>query len=90
MEKNHEAACGCPCCQVEEMAQKACACVRKHPESAALAGGCAGFVLAQLPWWRLLKVGFGLIKPAVIFYGLYRLAEDYSARQGCRGKSSGE
>ena len=51
--------------------------------------GVAGFLLAQLPWRRIFKIGVSLAytfgKPAVILYGLYRLAEDCQSRRCCGG-----
>ena len=69
------------------MAARARACIREHPDAAALVSGGAGFLFAQLPLRRLAAAGMGLgcalVKPAAILYGLYRLAEDCHAGRWC-------
>jgi hypothetical protein len=83
--EEHKETVGCPCCK--EMIAKAQTCIREHPAEAALVSGGAGFLIAQLPLRRLAAVGIGLgcalVKPAAIFYGLYRLAEDCRAGRWC-------
>ena len=64
------------------------ACIREHPAQAAWVSVGVGLLLAQLPL-RLLatalaRLGVWMLKPALILYGLYRLAEDCHARR-CPG-----
>jgi hypothetical protein len=73
----HKEAAGCRCC--EETVARARTCIRERPAEAALISGCAGFLFAQLPLRRLVAVGLWLVKPAAVFYGLYRLADDCRA-----------
>ena len=73
----------CPQC-VETMA-RAEKCIREHPKEAALACLGAGFILAQLPLRLLLgaiaRLAVLALKPAVLFYAMYRMAEDIQARR---------
>ena len=63
-----------------EAAARAQACIQTHPAQAAWVSLGAGFLLAQLPL-RLLATALArllvlVLKPTLILYGLYRLAED--------------
>ena len=73
----------CPRC-VEAMAE-AETCIREHPGQAALTCLGAGFVLAQFPLRLLMgalaRLVMWILKPAVVLYGIYRLAEDIHARR---------
>lgn len=79
----------CPRC-VATVA-KAEKCIKEHPDEAALTSLGAGFILAQLPLRLLMSVLARLIllvlKPAVVLYGIYRLAEDVYARR-CPGEDT--
>ncbi|MCX6967490.1 MAG: hypothetical protein NTZ46_06865 [Verrucomicrobia bacterium] len=72
----------CPQC-VEAMA-KAETTIREHPGEAAIASLCVGFLIAQLPLRLLMSAIARLIllvlKPTVLLYGVYKMAEDVQAR----------
>jgi len=73
------------CPQCREAMKKAKTCIREHPGQAALTCLGAGFLLSQLPLRLLIgsfvRLVLWLLKPAVMLYGIYRLAEDVHARQ---------
>ena len=73
----------CPRCV--EMVDRAEKCIREHPRQAALTCLGAGFLLSRLPLRLLLSALARLIlwflKPAVLLYGIYRLAEDIHAQR---------
>jgi len=68
----------CPRC-VEAVA-KIQECIREHPTEAAVGTLSAGFLLAQLPLRllaaALVRLVLLVLKPTLLLYGLYRLAED--------------
>lgn len=73
------------CPQCREVLAKTETCIREHPDEAALVSLGAGFLLAQFPL-RLLMAAVArlvvmVLKPAVVFYALFRMAEDVYARQ---------
>ena len=72
----------CPRC-VEAMAKME-KCIRENPGESALTSLIAGFFLAQLPLRLLIsalaRVILLILKPAVVLYGIYRMAEDIYAR----------
>jgi len=55
-------------------------CIREHPAQAALVSLGVGFLVAQLPLRllaaALVRLMVWVLKPTLILYGLYRLAED--------------
>ena len=73
------------CPQCKEAMDQAETCIREHPRQAALACLGAGFLLSLLPLRLLLsalvRLILCLLKPAVMLYGVYRLAEDVHARR---------
>ena len=68
----------CPQC-VEAMARLE-KCIRENPREAALTSLGAGFLLAQLPLRLLMatvaRIVLLVLKPTVLLYGVYRMAED--------------
>ena len=73
------------CPQCKEAVDRAETCIREHPMEAALTSLGMGFVLAHLPLRLLgsvlLSTVLLLLKPAMILYGIYRLAEDIHTRR---------
>ena len=60
-------------------------CIREHPAQAAWVSLAVGLLLAQLPLrllaTALVRLMVWVLKPALVLYGLYRLAEDCQARR---------
>ena len=73
----------CPRCK--EAMTRAETCIREHPRQAFLTCLGAGFLLSRLPLrlliTALVRLVLRLVKPAVMCYGIYRLAEDVHAQQ---------
>ena len=76
------------CPQCKEAMDRAETCIREHPRQAALTCLGAGFLLSQLPLrlliGSLVRVVLWLLKPTVMLYGIYRLAEDVHSHQHLR------
>ena len=71
--------------ECKETTDQAQACIREHPVQAAWVSLGIGFLLALLPLrllaTALVRLMVWVLKPALVLYGLYRLAEDCQARR---------
>lgn len=71
--------------ECEETRAQVKTCIRENPTQAALVSLGVGFLLAQLPLrllvTALVRLVVWVLKPTLILYGLYRLAEDCQARR---------